>query len=64
MQYEIAYYSKRAEFQLDMDRRYHEVIAERHPMSYDRFWKIEHVLAAEEFRWIVIWSRPAPLRKS
>lgn len=64
MQYEIVAYQSRDAFNQDADTRYQEVLRERHPMSYDRFWIVQQVLEVEEFRIIVLWARPAPLRKS
>lgn len=63
MLYEVVRYGKLEELNADAKRRYGEVLAKRTGASYDRFWRMEQVVRAEDFVWVVVWSKPAPLRK-
>jgi hypothetical protein len=61
--YEIMRYTSVKEFNEDAARRYGEVMAERTPNSYDRFWKAESATWDGPLSLTVLWSKPAPLRK-
>ena len=61
--YEIRCYNKVEQFNEDAARRYNEVMAERTPNSYDRFWKAESAIWNGPLSLTVLWSKPAPLRK-
>ena len=64
MLYEMQRYNTIEQFNQDADRRYHEVMAERTPNSYDRFWECRSVVFDGPLHLTVLWAKPAPLRKS
>lgn len=57
-------YSTIEAFNADAESRYREVMAERTPNSYDRFWKCESVVFDGPLHLTVLWSKCALLRKS
>jgi hypothetical protein len=63
MLYEMVRYPTIEAFNADAEQRYNEVMAERTPNSYDRFWKAESVVFDGPLHLTVLWSKVAPLRK-
>ena len=61
--YELKQYITVAQFNEDAELRYNEVMAERMPNSYDRFWEARSVWMDGPLSIMVLWCKPAPLRK-
>lgn len=63
MEYELRAYSDIKEFNIDARERFVQVMKERTATSYDSFWRVEKLMHVSVDAFVVLWSRPAPLRK-
>lgn len=56
-------YNSIEEFNEDAERRYREIVAERHGMSYDRWWSVDKLQVHDTGALYVVWARVGPHRK-